>query len=68
MTEHVVSGELHLDRISDKRTRDVLRQAAAMARHGDPVWIVNRAGERIGRIVAPDARLLRPADEAEDDW
>jgi hypothetical protein len=51
MTEPIVSAGLHLDRISDKRARDVLRQAADEAKHG-PVWIVNRAGRRIGAIVS----------------
>ena len=32
--------------------RDALRQAADMAKRGDPVWIVNKAGERIGAIVS----------------
>jgi len=53
MTDPIVSAELHLDRISDKRARDVLRQAARDARNR-PVWIVNRAGQRIGAIVTPD--------------
>jgi hypothetical protein len=52
--EEIVTGELHLDRIIDKATRDVLRQAARMAAHGDTVWIVNRAGERIGALVSAE--------------
>jgi hypothetical protein len=52
MADSVVSGEIALANISHKPTRDALRQAAAMAAHGDPVWIVNRAGKRIGAIVS----------------
>ena len=50
--DSVVSGEIHLARISHKGTRDALRQAAAMAAQGDPVWIVRRDGTRIGAIVS----------------
>lgn len=67
MTESVVHGEIHLDRISHKGTRDALRQAAAMAAHGDPVWIVSRAGERIAAIVAPaDVRQPVWYDDGQD--
>jgi hypothetical protein len=34
VAEPVVTAELHLDRISDKIARDILRQAAREAKHG----------------------------------
>jgi hypothetical protein len=53
MAEPIVTSELHFYRLSDKAARDVLRRAAAEARHG-PVWLVNKAGERVGAVVTPD--------------
>lgn len=48
MTESVVSGAIHLDRISRKGTRDTLRQAVDMARRGgvdrEPVGAADRDG------------------------
>ena len=49
----VVTAELHLDNLTDKAARDVLRRACREAKHG-PVAIVNRAGFRIGAIVSAD--------------
>ena len=53
MAEPIVTSELHFYRLSDKAARDVLRRAAADAKHG-PVWLINKAGERIGAVVTPD--------------
>jgi len=53
MDEPIVTSELHFYRLSDKAARDVLRRAAADAKHG-PVWLINKAGERIGAVVTPD--------------
>jgi hypothetical protein len=50
--EEIVTGQLRLDRIASKPVRDVLRQAARMAAHGDTVCILNRAGARIGALVS----------------
>ena len=52
MNDSPVYGTIHLDRITDKRTRDMLRQAADMAKHRDTVWIVNASGDRLAAIVA----------------
>jgi len=53
MAEPIVTSELHFYRLSDKAARDVLRRAAADAKHG-PVWLINKAGDRIGAVVTPD--------------
>jgi hypothetical protein len=53
MGEPVVSAELHLGNLVDKTARDIMRRACHEADHG-PVWIVNRAGKRIGAIVTVD--------------
>jgi hypothetical protein len=53
MTEPIVTAEICLGRISDKRTRDVLRQACHEAGYS-PVWIRNRAGKILGAIVTED--------------
>jgi hypothetical protein len=50
--EEVVYGELDLGKISHKGTRDVLRQAARNAAHGETVWIVRRDGTRVAAIVS----------------
>lgn len=62
----IVTSEFHLDRLSDKSARDFLRRAAAEAKHG-PVWLVNKAGKRIGAIVAPDDVEALPARHADHD-
>ena len=64
MTDSPVYGTIHLDRISDKRTRDLLRQAADMAKHGDTVWIVSVAGEHIAGIVSPERAVETLPDDA----
>lgn len=54
MAEPIVTAGLHLDRIADRGTRDVLRQACIAAMRG-PVPIVNKAGTQIGAIITPGA-------------
>ena len=49
----IVTAEFYLDRITDEAARDAIRQACAGADRG-PVPIVNKAGTRIGAIVAPE--------------
>lgn len=51
--------EFHFSHLADKGARDAIRRAAADAK-GGPVWLVNRAGRRVGAIVtADDAAFLR---------
>ena len=64
VTEPARIAELHLDRFTEP-ARGVLRKAVSMAARGDKVWIVNKAGERIGEIVAPgDTAPPGPSDPA----
>ena len=69
MTDSVVYGVLHVDHIPHKPTRDSLRQAAEMARHGDTVWLVNAAGDRLAAVVSAEraeAQELRATFLADD--
>ena len=62
MTERAVHTEINLDRIPVRSIRDGLHLAVRMAASGDAVWIVNKAGERIGMVVAPADVPARFAD------
>jgi hypothetical protein len=59
MDDEAVWSEFHIARIQHKAARDAIRQAVANAKSG-PVWLVNRAGKRVGAIVTEkDAAFLR---------
>lgn len=46
-----LSTEFHFHRLGDKVARDAIRKAAANARTR-PVWLVNKAGGRIGAVMS----------------
>jgi hypothetical protein len=48
--EEIVSSEFRIDRVSDKATRDWLRQAVRVAQHGHAVWLTVK-DERVAAIV-----------------
>lgn len=66
MGEPIVTSEFHLDNLSDKTARDFLHRAAAEAKFG-PVWLVNKAGKCIGKIVPPDAEVVPAVRHADHD-
>lgn len=55
-----MTSELRIGNLSDKAARDVLRRAVAEAKHG-PVWLVNKAGRRVGAIVTREAAEMLAA-------
>ena len=59
MDDEAVWSEFHIARLQYKPARDAIRRAVADAKSG-PVWLVNRAGKRVGAIVTEaDAVFLR---------